>query len=229
MRSYSSLFGHILGSHAEISGYFENHLSYHRYKDFCQLKMNVMESTGELTGGYVFDKTLHNYCTFSDRVLKNPRVKFLITVRRPEETIMSMLNLFKDREYSKYQTVDGCVRYYCERLDGIRVFINRRPEEFVFFEAERIVEDTESLLAELTHALGLTSKLDKDYQAFKYTGMPGKGDSSEYIKSGTVLNKRKTYAPFEISSSALKEADTKYSDLIRVMKLEQHKSPVIAC
>ena len=49
MRSFSSLLCHILGSHSEISGYLETHLSYIGRSDLHRLEAKVRDGVAELT------------------------------------------------------------------------------------------------------------------------------------------------------------------------------------
>ena len=61
MRAYSSLIGHILGSHPHINGYYEMHLSYTSASDLDQqLRLYMQTETPEPGSIYLFDKPLHN-------------------------------------------------------------------------------------------------------------------------------------------------------------------------
>ena len=74
MRAYTSLLAHILGSHPEISGYFELHQDYRG--DFDLLRMRVGVATGlryRLRGRYVLDKVLHSRHRIGARILGRPR------------------------------------------------------------------------------------------------------------------------------------------------------------
>src|SRR5207344_470155 len=91
---YSSLLCHILGSHPEISGYAETHQSYTGRTGLKRLAAKVRAATGARTlGRYVLDKILHNYAKIAPDVLGRPDVKVLFLVRRPEDTIASILNM----------------------------------------------------------------------------------------------------------------------------------------
>ncbi|HEX7971345.1 MAG TPA: hypothetical protein VF501_03895 [Thiobacillus sp.] len=61
MRAYTSLAGHILGSHPQINGYYEMHLS---YEDAAALDRQLETyKQGEVlkeNSRYLFDKLLHN-------------------------------------------------------------------------------------------------------------------------------------------------------------------------
>jgi hypothetical protein len=71
MRAFTSLIGHILGSHAKINGYYEMHLSYYSSDSLDQqLKLYKKTESIKAHSHYLFDKLLHN-CTPSAQVGPN--------------------------------------------------------------------------------------------------------------------------------------------------------------
>src|SRR5215210_2506560 len=75
MRSYSTLLGHLVGSHPQIAGYTEQHRSYGSFSDLTGLCYGVWRvSDFEVKGDYLFDKLLHDKHTISDEVLARPDV-----------------------------------------------------------------------------------------------------------------------------------------------------------
>ncbi|MCK5663710.1 MAG: hypothetical protein KAI17_09495 [Thiotrichaceae bacterium] len=61
MPAFSSLIGHILGSHPEINGYYEMHISYQNNCDlFPQEKLYKELKSLKVGSHFLFDKLLHN-------------------------------------------------------------------------------------------------------------------------------------------------------------------------
>lgn len=61
MRACTSLAGHILGSHPQVNGYFELHISYDS-DDVLDRQLEIYKQYEPLKNGsrYLFDKLLHN-------------------------------------------------------------------------------------------------------------------------------------------------------------------------
>ena len=96
MRANTSLISHILGSHAQISGYYEMHLSYCSAEDLVrQQQMYLTNDSIEKNTKYLFDKLLHNdYKLYLDHLgAGNPQV--LVSIRSAEQTIKSIVNVFR--------------------------------------------------------------------------------------------------------------------------------------
>ena len=61
MRANTSLMGHILGSHKQIYGYYEMHLSYRTENDLIKQKeLYATKDVIKSSSRYLFDKILHN-------------------------------------------------------------------------------------------------------------------------------------------------------------------------
>ncbi|HEX5635661.1 MAG TPA: hypothetical protein VFY78_01120, partial [Gammaproteobacteria bacterium] len=61
MRAFTSLAGHILGSHPQINGYYEMHISYDNVQSLRkQLELYRENDNLKLGSRYLFDKLLHN-------------------------------------------------------------------------------------------------------------------------------------------------------------------------
>jgi hypothetical protein len=108
MRAYTSLLGHILGSHPDINGYYEMHLGYKSNED---LKQQMQQYAGQeaLKPGsrFLFDKLLHNdYALELDRLTLGGEV-ILLSLREPEQTIKSVLSLFANKMRQRGITLRG--------------------------------------------------------------------------------------------------------------------------
>ena len=219
MRSYSSLLCHILGSHPEISGYTEAHQSYSGRADLKRLAATVRAATGTATlGRYVLDKILHNYAQIAPSVLGRPDVKVRFLVRRPEDTIMSILNMslavghtgqFSDPEHEQV------LEYYVTRLQQIDAYSEQLGRNALLIEAERLMIDTTATLNGLAQWLNLDQPLSENYRMFNLTGVPSYSDPSPNIKAGTVVTdaaqRHRTYVPIAVPQDILARANAAYT------------------
>jgi hypothetical protein len=189
MRSYSSLLCHILGSHPEISGYSEAHQSYLGRNDLDRLARTVREHTGEAAlNRFVLDKVLHNHAEIGPDVLRRPDVRCVFLLRKAEDTIASILNMARALEHvGRYSDPQQVVVYYAERLAQMARYGSQVGGRALFVESERLLDDTDAVLARLTQWLALGEPLSEHYRTFPYTGMPGHGDPSPHIRAGKVV------------------------------------------
>ncbi len=191
MRSFSTVLSHILGSNKEISGYAEMHLSYSGLADLLKLRRRVYKANGGLPEGrYVLDKILHNGCRISKNILARKNFRSIFLLRKPEDSIKSIINmgesLVDDAEWCKdpLKVLD----YYRKRLRQIEEYAPRIDNtNGIFLQAERLIDDTEAVLGSLTGWLRLEEKLTPEYKLFKYTGKPGFGDPSSFIRTGRLV------------------------------------------
>ena len=95
MRAYTSLVGHLLGSHPEIDGYYEMHQSYASAEDLARQAQRYAEQHSLKPGSrYLFDKLLHNDYTLALEQLDPDRTIVLMALRPPEPTLKSIVSLF---------------------------------------------------------------------------------------------------------------------------------------
>ncbi len=189
MRAYTSLVGHLLGSHPEIDGYYEMHQSYASAEDLARQAQRYAEQHSLKPGGrYLFDKLLHNDYTLALEQLDPDRTIVLMALRPPEPTLKSIVSLFARKPGDDpYADPIGAATYYIERLHALAAFGQQYPRRFYYFDAALIRTDTERVLAALGAWLQLGSPLAERYQSFARTGVAGAGDSSPAIASGRVV------------------------------------------
>lgn len=190
MRAYTSLLGHILGSHPEIDGYYEMHRSYAFGADL-ERQMRAYEERERPKPGsrYLFDKLLHNDYTLNLALPELGDAIILLALRQPEPTLKSILGLFaKKTSDDLYADPAGATTYYVERVQALAAFGRQQPQRYFYFDAERVCADTRCLLGELGRWLQLASPLTEDYQLFSQTGVSGTGDSSPAIAAGHILH-----------------------------------------
>jgi hypothetical protein len=217
MRAYTSLVGHLLGSHPEIDGYYEMHQSYASAEDLEIQAQHYAEQHSLKPGGrYLFDKLLHNDTTLALEQLDPDRATMLMTLRPPEPTLKSIVSLFARKPGNDpYADPIGAATYYIERLHTLATFGRRYPRRFYYFDAELIRTDTARVLAALGAWLQLGTPLTERYQSFARTGVAGAGDSSPAIAAGHVIHHEKNYPDVALDAESLQRAQTAYQDCRR--------------
>jgi len=188
MRSYSSLIGHLLGSHREVVGYFEHRLSYESAADVRRLHERMAEEERvRRCHRFVFDKVLHDQFLISDCVLSSADVVPILSIREPHRTLRSLLVMW-DREGNE-AGVAVAAEYLSRRYETLASLSERNPHASVVF-GEALVRETKATLRALQRLLGLRRPLREDYARFRRTGIAGFGDPSDAIKAGKVLTDR---------------------------------------
>ena len=212
MRAYTSLLGHILGSHPQINGYYEMHLSYASADDLAQQMQyyNTQQDALKPDSRFLFDKLLHNDYVLERDALHLQGETVLLALRRPEPTLKSILNLFAQKNtHEPYANPAEATQYYVERLQALAEFSRQYPQGYQYFDAELIRTDTETTLATLSQWLGLDSPLSAHYQRFAKTGVAGAGDTSAAISSGNVISEANHYA-IPVDAELLQQAIQAY-------------------
>jgi hypothetical protein len=212
MRAYTSLFGHILGSHPQINGYYEMHLSYESAQDLeQQVQQYALHDPLKPDSQFLFDKLLHNDYDLNIEQLNLQNATILMTIRQPESVLKSIINLFAQKNPDhEYANPNGATQYYIERLAKLYQFSQQYPQSYYYFDAELLRSDTPSLLATLSTWLGLDSPLSREYQRFSQTGVAGAGDTSAAIQSGTVLRQANAYTDIHLDAALLQQAHAAY-------------------
>lgn len=225
MRANTSLIGHILGSHPQICGYYEMHLSYLTENDLVkqeQLLIDKKESNKTLKKDtcknschYLFDKILHNDY---ELVLENlvpeqiptsgyNRFRILVSIRPPEQTIKSIVNLFRNKKTDHpYANTEEATEYYLKRIIKLADFCEKNKENYYYYDADLIRTDAEKSLTRIQNWLSLTTPLSEEYQIFSLTGKPRIGDSSDNMKKGRIVKNPTNYNAIEIPSHLLDKA-----------------------
>lgn len=188
MRSYSSVLAHVLGGHGEISGYLEAGLSYQQPADLAHLGPRLVALGVSARHRLLLDKLLHNSFMLGAPVLADSRVRLVFFVRRPLPTLASIGALGKLHTIAWYQDPTAVTAYYCERLRAVADMARVADCPRVWFEAERLTQEPEPVLAGLTRFLGLREPLSSTYAVQARTGEPGFGDPSALIREGRILS-----------------------------------------
>jgi hypothetical protein len=217
MRAFTSLAGHILGSHPEINGYYEMHISYEDASALDrQLEMFQEGDVLKENSLYLFDKLLHNDYVLKPEQLGLANIKILISLLEPEHTIKSIVNLFAQKEIEDlYASPLEAANYYITRIQAIADFSRTTSQNYYYFDAELLQRAPESLLPRLSEWLELDSPLSERYQIFSHTGKARKGDSSKRIHSGSIDRTPVDYSHVSIPEDVLRAAREVYRECRR--------------
>ena len=216
MRAYTSLAGHILGSHPQINGYYEMHIGYDDAAAPDRQLAAFLQSDALKPGSrYLFDKLLHNDYALQPERLGLPDVKILISLRQPEPTIKSIVHLYRQKDGGDlFDSPEKAAVYYIDRVKALADFAKTHPGYF-YFDAELWQRAPERLLPRLTEWLDLDLPLSEQYQTFSQTGKPLKGDSSPRIHRGNIDKADSDYSHIPVSQAVLDEAREVYRECRR--------------
>ncbi|BAN36184.1 hypothetical protein SCD_n02376 [Sulfuricella denitrificans skB26] len=208
MRAFTSLAGHILGSHPQINGYYEMHISYEDASALDkQLDVFLEGDVFKENSRYLFDKLLHNDYLLKPGQLGLANMKILISLLEPEHTIKSIVHLFAQKEIEDlYASPVEAANYYIARVQALADFSRTANQPYYYFDAELFQRAPEKLLPRLSDWLELDSPLSERYQILSQTGQARKGDSSKRMHSGVIDRTPVDYAHIAIPEDVLHTA-----------------------
>jgi len=217
MRAFTTLAGHILGSHPQINGYYEMHISYEDASALDrQLDVFLEGDALKENSRYLFDKLLHNDYLLEPEQFGHANIKILISLLEPEHTIKSIVHLFTQKEIEDlYASPVEAANYYIARVQALADFSRTVNQPYYYFDAEMFQRAPEILLPRLSGWLELDTPLSERYQIFKQTGKVRKGDSSERIHSGVIDRTPVDYSHISIPEDALRAAREVYQECRR--------------
>jgi len=187
MRAYTSLMGHIIGSHPDVEGYYEMHTGYFSWRSLVKWKARYYKNDSpKVSANAMFDKLLHNRYGVGSKFGAALDCRFMVAIREAEPSIASIMKLYARRGDDR-STVDGAADYYLDRLKGISSFAQDRAGSFFYYDAEALVEAPGQLLERLTEYLELTKPLAQEYRLSSLSGKRGAGDSSTLLSSGAIV------------------------------------------
>ncbi|MBW8327630.1 MAG: hypothetical protein K0M48_00220 [Thiobacillus sp.] len=214
MRAFTSLAGHILGSHPQINGYYEMHISYEDASALDrQLEVFRQGDVLKANSRYLFDKLLHNDYLLKPERLGPAELKILVSLAEPERTIRSIVHLFRQKpDPDLYASPVEAAHYYVARVKALADFCRTAERGYYYFDAELLQAAPERLLPRLSSWLALDSPLSERYQTFSQTGKAGRGDSSARIHGGRIDRTRVDYSHIAIPEEALSAAQAAYRE-----------------
>lgn len=211
MRSYSSLLGHVFGSHPQIAGYTETHHSYQSELDLVELALKIYHTNGRrLDGEILFDKVLHGKYEFSDSILERNDVHLLFVLREPLATIRSTVAMARRRKNPDWKGDAAKVgAYYEKRVHQLVAVAGRPHRHSAFLLADDVMTRTDDVLSNLGRFLDLSTPLQRTYETFEFTGKPTYGDPGKHISSGTIVTERDQHDDIAVDDAterSIKEA-----------------------
>ncbi len=217
MRAFTSLAGHILGSHPQVNGYYEMHLSYEAPSALDrQLEVFLEGDALKENSRYLFDKLLHNDYVLKPERLGLAEMRILVSLLEPERAIKSIVDLFTRKESKElYASPLEAANYYVARVQALADFSRTAARPYFYFDAELLQQAPERLLPKLSDWLELDSPLSERYQIFSHTGKARKGDSSPRIHSGRIDRTPVDYSHVSVPQKVLDKAREVYRECRR--------------
>lgn len=222
MRSGSSLVTHILIDNTEIAGIGETHTTYNNKNYKTALATSLMLRMGKKSFSkkitYLLDKVLHDYIK-TEKILTDENTKIILLARCPEQTIPSIIKIYKHRIVTKAEAT----AYYSNALKRM-LYIKRKYDKKCFLiDYENFLEDNENILQGLSNFLNLKTPLSSSYEVNAFSGKAGIGDFSKNLLTGRVLNKHekqaKVFDPVGVEKE-FSEAVALYAELKQICGLK---------
>lgn len=222
MRAYSSLFGHIMGSHPKICGYYEMHIGYHSYKSLTRQKMLFFREEVAKPGfQFMFDKVLHDDHFLAPNILNASQTRTIFALRHPQKTIPSIMRLYAGEDPSHpFNNEAFATRYYIDRARSIHAMAADMARPYFYLDAETITNRTQDALRLLSDWLNLEPELDSNYSVQKKTSQSRYGDTSDRLKSGKIEQSAEAPQPQSMDPELLDAAVDAY---------EQSRQGLIEC
>ena len=212
MRANTSLFGHLLGSHPQVEGYYEMHIGYYSWKSLWRQKLQHFAGHAAKPGArYMFDKLLHDGHPVALRLLQRPQSRTIMMLREPAQSIKSLVVLYREKNPQLPEaTAEGAARYYITRLQTLAGVAEVMAQRYFYLDAECLISDTGATLQALGDWLGLDAPIPTEYQTFAQTGRGNAGDTSSRLKSGKVSRSSNSYTDIEVPPALMDEAMQAY-------------------
>ncbi|QSP93677.1 hypothetical protein LPB19_10720 [Marinobacter salinisoli] len=163
----------------------------------------------DLRGKYLLDKILHDDHKVSKEILETACPKVIFLLRRPESTLKSILNMARMPGMEGYLDPQKALVYYCSRLTNLVKYAQVVKGKYFFLESDDLVNNTDSVLRELSDWLELRLPLVNCYDLFNNTGKAGYGDRSEKIRTRKIVETN-GYPELSIPPQVLQEAEYSY-------------------
>lgn len=177
MRCGSTALANVLCSRDDISGYGEAHIRYDGHGAVGRLALNQMRREGWKSGSdYLFDKILHSR---HDKVASPEffQSRAIFLVRRPGETIRSIVELFTRLGRHAYDTPQKAAAYYAERLDTLAALWQRFPaSRRIGVCHESLTRDPDLTLSNISRHLHFDPELENRYISPAASRKAGGGD-----------------------------------------------------
>lgn len=224
MRAYSSLLGHIVGSHPEICGYYEMHIGYHSWKSLVRQKLLYFQDESLKPDlRLMFDKVLHNDHFVAPELLGRDNVSALFALRNPKQAIPSILELYAGEDPGhEFNDPEFATQYYIDRAACLAQTASTMQQGYAYIDAETITQRTDDCLGMLGSWLNLQSPLDSNYRVQKKTSQGRYGDTSERLRSGGIERAQRVDQKPALEAGLLSEAMAAYEKYRDVLASGSH-------
>lgn len=212
MRANTSLFGHLIGSHPWVEGYYEMHIGYFSWKSLWRQKLRHFANHQAKPGArYMFDKVLHDGHHVAPALLQRPSTHAIFMLREPEQSVRSLIVLYRERNPQLPEaTAEGATAYYVQRLQTLAGLAASLGGRYFYLDAECLIGRPAPTLDSLSQWLGFEQPIPTEYGSFANTGRGNTGDHSSRLKSGKIHSARSDYSQIELAPGLLRAAHDAY-------------------
>lgn len=221
MRANTSLFGHLLGSHPQVEGYYEMHIGYYGWKSLWRQKLlHFAEHQAKPSARFMFDKVLHDGHAVSPALLLRPSSHTVMMLREPGQSIKSLVTLYRgdNKSHLPEASPEGAAQYYIDRLHTLAELAPCLAGRYFYLDAESLVQNTAPALQGIAQWLGLDGPIPTEYQTFTRTGKGDAGDTSHELKSGKISRTAKRYDDIEVPEHCMAEAQARYAQCREILR-----------
>ena len=178
-----------------------------------------MNSDADVGGRYVLDKLLHNKCEVNPVFLRRDDVFVIFSLREPRRTIQSTVAMARDLNPKNWKADPKKVtQAYIRRAKQLRNLAYQELRHAIYIDAQQFIDESPTVLAELTKFLSLKEPLSEEYQTSKLTGVQLYGDPGKYINAGSIVRNREDYSEIELSDAELEPAFEAYAAALEALK-----------
>lgn len=230
MRANTSLFGHLIGSHEQVEGYYEMHIGYYSWKSLWRQKLlHFRQHKAKPKARWMFDKVLHDGHYVAPEILSRAQSKTIFMLRAPAQSVRSLVVLFrKHRPDLPEATPEGATRYYVDRLNSLNRIAGEIQRPYFYLDAENLIADAASTLNDLSTWLELDSPIPTEYETFNQTGAGDSGDHSARLKSGKINQSKTDYSDIVLTPEQLEAARLAYESCRSQLILGSERHSIIS-
>ena len=218
MRCGSTALSNILCSRRDVSGYGETHVRYDGPSALGRLALNQMRRGGwKPQADWLFDKILHSR---HDRAVPPAffEARAIFVVRRPGDTVRSIVRLFERVGRDEYRTQMDAALYYIERLAALEALWHRFPvSRRIGLTHEQLLRDPGAALAAISARLDFVPPLENRYVSLAASRRGGGGDPLESGRHSRIEPSLSAFAgddfPLGIPAATAREAQERYRRL----------------
>lgn len=219
MRANTSLFGHLIGSHPWVEGYYEMHIGYYSWKSLWRQKLrHFANHDAKPEARYMFDKVLHDGHHVATPILLRPETRTIFMLREPDQSIRSLIALYRQRNPQLPEaTPEGATSYYVGRLATLAALARAIGPRYFYLDAECLISASGESLASLSSWLGFDSPIPAEYGTFANTGRGKSGDHSARLRTGKIHAARSDYTEIDVPGALMQQAQEAYATYRRML------------